>query len=72
MIWSNTAFGIYMGDAMAQEPEATRGRDIMHAEQVQVADAQCVQAADERTRPGSAFESPATNGRSMDRHPARG
>ncbi|HEY4227672.1 MAG TPA: hypothetical protein VGM49_04985, partial [Candidatus Limnocylindrales bacterium] len=32
MIWSNTAFGIYMGDALAQEPEAGRDLDVMHAD----------------------------------------
>jgi hypothetical protein len=32
VIWSNTAFNIYMGDALAQEPEASRDRDVMLAE----------------------------------------
>jgi hypothetical protein len=32
VIWSNTAFNIYMGDAMAQEPEASRDRDVVLAE----------------------------------------
>ncbi|HEY4227310.1 MAG TPA: hypothetical protein VGM49_03155 [Candidatus Limnocylindrales bacterium] len=73
MIWSNTAFGIYMGDAMAQQPEAARDRDVMHADRDVIhADTQCAPATDERARLRPTVESPARNGRSMDRHPARG
>jgi hypothetical protein len=32
VIWSNAAFKIYMGDALAQEPEAFGDRDVMLAE----------------------------------------
>ncbi|HYK95497.1 MAG TPA: hypothetical protein VE011_06515 [Candidatus Dormibacteraeota bacterium] len=34
MIWSNTAFNIFMGDALAQEPEASRDPEVMHADVV--------------------------------------
>lgn len=36
MIWSNAAFNMYMGDAMAQEPEGARDRDVMFAGDTQV------------------------------------
>jgi len=32
VIWTNTAFNIYMGDALAQEPEAGRDPDVLHAD----------------------------------------
>jgi hypothetical protein len=32
VIWSNTAFNIYMGDALAQEPEASSDPEVMHAD----------------------------------------
>jgi hypothetical protein len=32
VIWSNTAFNIWMGDAMAQAPEGARARDVMVTE----------------------------------------
>jgi len=32
VIWSNTAFNIYMGDALAQEPEAGRDLDVLRTD----------------------------------------
>jgi hypothetical protein len=32
VIWSNTAFNIWMGDALAQTPEGARSRDVMITE----------------------------------------
>jgi len=44
VIWSNTAFNIYMGDALAQEPEASRDRDVMLAEAPHDGDATLAEA----------------------------
>jgi hypothetical protein len=48
MIWSNTAFNIYMGDALAQEPEASGDRDVMLAEVSRDRDLMLANAARDR------------------------
>ncbi len=48
MIWSNTAFNIYMGDALAQEPDAAPDRDVMLAEASHDRDVMLANAARDR------------------------
>lgn len=48
MIWSNTAFNIYMGEALAQEPEASRDPEIMHPEAPVARDVMLANAARDR------------------------
>jgi hypothetical protein len=48
VIWSNTAFNIYMGDALAQEPEASGDRDVMLTEASRDRDVMIANAARDR------------------------
>lgn len=48
MIWTHTAFNIYMGDALAQEPEGAGDRDVMLAEASRDRDVMVANAARDR------------------------
>ena len=66
MMWTDKAFGIFMGDVMAQEPEVSRDRDAMYANAERdrsLEDAAACEAAIEARRAGSFAGSPAMAGR---------
>lgn len=66
MMWTDKAFGIFMGDVMAHEPEVSRDRDIMFANverERSLEDAAACEAAIQARRAGSFAGSPAVAGR---------
>ena len=60
-MWTDKAFGIYMGDVMAHEPDASTDRDVLFAAAARtrsVEDAAACEAAIEARRSGSLSGSP--------------
>ena len=75
MMWTDKAFGIYMGDVMAHEPDASHDRDVMFAAALRdrsFEDAAACEAAIEARRTGSFAGSPAVAHRTQVARATRG